>query len=161
MALWRRRSSEFLGPEAEARLLAAIRRAEARTSGEIRVHVDARCKGDPLQAARRQFVRLGMSATALRNGVLFYVAPRERKFAILGDEEIHRHVGEAFWNSLRDLLSASFAAGKFADGLAEAIDAVGEELARAFPRQEGDVNELPDVISRSERESDERESEAP
>ncbi len=155
MVFWRKKGAQFLEPENEKRLLEAIRRAEEKTSGEIRVHVDARFKGDPLDAARRQFVRLGMSATVERNGVLFYVVPRQRKFAILGDEGIHRHVGEAFWNRLRDLISESFTAGKFEAGLEEAIAAVGEELAVAFPRKDRDVNELPDSISYSEPGPDE------
>ena len=155
MGFRREPRAQFFGPEEEKRLLDAIRRAEERTSGEIRVHVAPRCKGSPLEAARKHFARLGMHATALRNSVLFYVAPRDRKFAILGDEGIHRHVGEAFWERLKDRISESFAAGKFAPALEEAIAAVGEELALAFPRQDRDVNELPDSVSYSEPEAGE------
>ena len=96
-----------------------------------------------------------MSATAERNGVLFYVAAKDRKFSVVGDEGIHLHVGEAFWDRVRDGLAASFSRGEFALGLERAIDAVGEELATAFPHQRGDVNELPDSISYSEPESGE------
>ena len=143
----------FLKPEEEARLLAAIERAESKTSGEIRVHIEGRCPGDPLPAARRRFARLGMSGTAERNGVLFYVAARDRKFSVVGDEGIHLHVGDPFWNRLRDGLRERFARGEFAAGLEQAIGEVAEELSHAFPRRSGDVNELPDSISYSGPES--------
>jgi uncharacterized membrane protein len=131
----------------EARIVAAIRRAEARTSGEIRVHVERRCRGDALAAARAAFDRLGLRGTARRNGVLFYVAVADRRFAVVGDDGIHRAVGEAFWEGIRDDLASRFRARDFAGGLEAAILAAGEALARTFPRGEDDRNELPDGVS--------------
>ena len=128
-------------------MIAAVRAAEARTSGEIRVHVERRCAGDPMAAAGRWFRRLGMDATKERNGILFYVAVDDREFAIVGGAGIHAKVGDAFWEALRDAMRDDFAKGDAASGLIRAIGEAGLRLAEHFPRHSGDVNELPDEIS--------------
>jgi len=128
-------------------VIAAIRAAEARTSGEMRVHVEPRCAGDPKAAAGRWFRRLGMEATSERTGILFYVAVDDRRFAIVGDAGIHAKVGAAFWEALRDTLQDAFAKGDPAAGLARAIGEAGALLAEHFPRRGDDRNELPDEIS--------------
>ena len=140
-------ASRFFTPAEETRLLTAIRAAEQRTSAEIRLHVENSSGGDVMARARLQFQRLGMERTAARNGVLFYLAVREHRFAVVGDEGVDRVVGAAFWNSLRDRLAESFQRGDFAAALAEAITATGDELKRFFPATAGDRNELPDTIS--------------
>ncbi len=150
MPVWRRRKRGLFSVEEEERIVRAIRRAESRTSGEIRVHVESRCPGEPLAVARSWFSRLGMHRTAEHNGVLFYFAARHRKFAVVGGEGIHAHVGEAFWHSLRNRMAERFRAGDLVGGLEEAILAVGDELSVAFPRREDDENELPDEISHGE-----------
>lgn len=137
----------FFSPAQEELLLAAIRAAEQRTSGEIRLHVENRSGGDALARARVLFHRLGMDRTAARNGVLFYLAVREHGFAIVGDEGVDRVVGAAFWEALRDRLAIRFREGEFAVPLAEAIAEVGRELERSFPVTARDRNELPDSIS--------------
>ena len=142
-----RRAARFFDAGEEARILEAIRRAEEATSGEIRVHAESICPGDPMEVAKDRFARLGMAATAQRNGVLFYLATRDGKFAIYGDEGIHGEVGDPFWEGLRDRLAERFREDDFAGGLEEAIAAVGTHLARAFPIGEDDRNELPDAIS--------------
>ncbi len=147
MLFRRRRAHGLLTADDEQRIVAAIRGAETRTSGEIRVHVEARCAGDPIEAARYWFARLGMAATAERNGVLFYLAARHRKFAVIGDQGIHDHVGDAFWAALRDRLEGRFRKGDVAGGLEEAILETGERLSAAFPPRAGGTNELPDEIS--------------
>lgn len=136
-----------LAPADEAKILEAIRRAEARTSGEIRVHLENRCRGDVLTAARAVFDRLGMRRTEARNGVLFFVAIGDRRFAVVGDEGIDRAVGAAFWDGIRDGLRERFRRGDFAGGLEAAILEAGEALSRFFPRRDGDRNELPDTLS--------------
>ncbi len=138
----------FLRPEEEERVLEEIRRFEARTSGEIRVHLAERAGDDILAAAREAFERLGMAATAERNGVLFYVATAERRFAVLGDRGIDEKVPDGFWDDVVARVRERFAEGRFADGLAEGIAMAGEQLAAFFPHRPDDVNELPDDISR-------------
>lgn len=147
MTFWRRPVRRLLSDQDEARVIAAIRAAEARTSGEIRVHVERRTTGSVMATAGRWFRRLGMEATAERNGILFYIAVDDREFAIVGGAGIHAAVGDAFWESLRDALRVDFAKGDAASGLIRAIGEAGSLLAEHFPRGSGDVNELSDEIS--------------
>jgi uncharacterized membrane protein len=133
----------------EAALVRAIREAEARSTGEVRVMVTHRAVPDALAEGRRRFAALGMDRTAQRNGVLIFIAPVTHTFAILGDAGIHERGGEALWGGVAGELSAAFKAGRWTDGLVEAIRRIGEELARHFPRGEAtDVNELPDAVLR-------------
>ena len=138
----------ILTQDDEAKVVAAIGEAEKATSGEIRVHVESRAGGDALAAARRWFHRLGMDRTRERNGVLVYLAVDDKAFAIVGDRGIHEKVGDDGWASFRDGIQAAFSEGRFADGLIEAIRAVGAILAAHFPPRGDDRNELPDTVSR-------------
>jgi uncharacterized membrane protein len=138
---------EFLRRLDEPRIIEAIRRAETHTTGEVRLCVTRTAESDPLAAARRAFVTLGMERTRDRNGVLILVSPASQTFAVLGDEGINGRCGELFWDqTVRDLASA-FASGRVEDGLEAAILRVGEVLAAHFPRAPGDSNELPDNVA--------------
>lgn len=125
----------------------AIKNAELDTSGEIRVHVEEKCNGDAKDRAAYLFKKLNMHETELRNGVLFYVAVKNRKFAILGDTGINKMVPEDFWDNIRDKMLEEFRDGHFADGLIEGISMAGKQLKQHFPYQSDDVNELSDEIS--------------
>ena len=128
--------------------MAAIRSAEARSRGEIRVHASSDIVEDAQREAARQFERLGMAATAERNGVLIYVAPRSQRFAVLGDTGIHEKCGAGFWKEIAAAMEHDFREGRYTDGLLKGIAAAGDALARFFPRTEAaDRNELPDQIS--------------
>jgi uncharacterized membrane protein len=125
----------------------AIEAAEGETSGEIRVSVSTFFWGSVRRAAERAFVRLGMTATKDRNGILFFVVPSRRRFVILGDEGIHAKVGQEFWDRVAGAVSGKFHAGDFTGGLVAGISAAGQSLAEHFPYQgERDVNELPDAV---------------
>jgi uncharacterized membrane protein len=137
----------FFSEEDEQAILAAIRQAEARTSGEIRVRVEARSGDDPLAAARAAFESLGMRATELHNGVLFYLAVEDKTFVILGDDGIDAKVPKDFWDTVRDTVIDGLRQGAFGAGLAAGIERAGEQLAAYFPCAEDDANELPDAIS--------------
>lgn len=141
------KASTFFTKEQQARILAAVKEAEKETSGEIRVHIETSLKGDVLDRAAWVFKKLGMHKTAERNGVLFYLAVRDRKFAILGDAGIHAKVGDGFWNDISDMLTQKFKEGKFTEGLSEGIILAGKHLKTHFPYRKDDVNELPDDIS--------------
>lgn len=125
----------------------AIRVAETNTSGEIRVHIEKHCKGDVLDRAAYVFEKLQMQKTELRNGVLFYLALEDKKFAILGDAGINGKVPENFWESAKNIVLSKFTEGFIAEGLADGILKAGEQLKAHFPYQEDDVNELSDEIS--------------
>jgi len=138
---------EFLSKDDQLKVTEAIKAAELKTSGEIRVHLDSRIKGDVLDRAAYIFKFLRMNKTRERNGVLFYVAIENRKFAILGDAGINAIVPADFWDKIKERMSEYFAAGSFADGLAEGIKMAGEQLQTHFPWQPNDLDELPDEIS--------------
>ena len=125
----------------------AIAAAELNTSGEIRVHVDSRCKEEPMKQAILTFEKLGMHKTELRNAVLFYVAMDDKKLAILGDKGINEAVPENFWDNIRTNMVAHFKASNFTEGLVEGILKAGEQLKVAFPYQSDDSNELSNEIS--------------
>jgi len=128
------------------RIVAAIAAAEKQTSGEIRVHVTRRMPKDIEERAVRRFHLLGMTKTAERNGVLIYLAPRARRFRILGDTAIHEKCGEDFWKEVAAAMEAHFRKGELTEGVVAGIERVGAVLARHFPRGEKDKNELPDTI---------------
>jgi uncharacterized membrane protein len=124
----------------------AIKSAERRTSGEIRVSIAPLFWGSIEKAADKAFVRMGMTATKERNGVLFFVVPARRKFVVLGDRGIHQKVGQQFWERIAGVLSERFRDGDFTGGLVRGIEEVGEQLAAHFPYKLEDGNELPDTI---------------
>ncbi len=140
---------KFLSPEDEARVVEAIRQAEMRTSGEIRVHLEAHTDEPNLAHAKKIFEEAGMTQTELRNGVLFYLAIEDHQFSILGDRGINEKVPDDFWDDIRDLMQEHFKRGAFAEGLCQGIERAGRALAEYFPRQDDDQNELPDSISKS------------
>lgn len=129
----------------------AIRVAETNTSGEIRVHIEKYCKENVLDRAAYVFEKLEMHKTELRNGVLFYLAVDDKKFAILGDAGINQRVPENFWENVKEIALKKFKDGAYADGLAEGIVKAGEQLKEQFPYQTDDVNELSDEISFNEK----------
>jgi putative membrane protein len=98
------------------------------------------------QAAQLAFLRHGLANTRHRTGVLVYVSLRERRVHILADKGIHAKVGEAFWKEEVDRVVGSIRAGEPAAGIAGAVRSIGEKLHAHFPRQESDVNELPDSL---------------
>jgi uncharacterized membrane protein len=141
------KASTFFSKEQQAQLLGAVKEAEMETSGEVRVHIESSLKGEVLDRASWLFKKLGMHKTAERNGVLFYLAVNDRKFAIIGDAGINAKVPPGFWDDISELLKKNFKEGKFTEGLSEGILLAGEHLKIHFPHRPDDVNELPDEIS--------------
>ena len=137
----------FFSVEEKNAIKHAIEAAELNTSGEIRVHIDNHCREDVLDRAAFLFKELKMSETADRNGVLIYLAVKDRKFAVIGDAGINALVEENFWEDVKELMRAHFKRGEFADGLVAAIKRAGLKLKKHFPYQKDDVNELSDDIS--------------
>ena len=140
-------ASTFFSKEQQESILAAVRDAESETSGEIRVHIETTCDEDVLDRAAWIFRKLGMHKTAERNGVLFYLAVSDRKFAVIGDAGINSKVPAGFWDCVKELLLARFREGLFTEGLAEGIKLAGRQLSAHFPFSKGDRNELKDDIS--------------
>lgn len=139
----------FLTAEEEQSIIEAIIAAENQTSGEIRVHLEKALDKDPIQRAEDVFFFLGMDGTQNQNGILFYVAVDDHRFAVIGDKGIDTVVPDDFWESIRDEVLAQFKLGKYARGLVQGILHAGEKLKEYFPVDEADQNELPDSISKN------------
>jgi uncharacterized membrane protein len=140
-------SNNLFSDEEKVMLRQAIANAELFTSGEIRVHVDNYCLGNPVRKAIRVFKRLKMYETAERNAVLIYVSIKNHKLGIVGDVGIDEKVPEGFWDDEKNLMINYFKDGNYTKGLEEGIRLVGEQLKLYFPAQEADKNELSDDIS--------------
>ena len=141
------RTKEFLSKLDHDRIIEAIRRAESKTSGEMRVYIQrGKFETDPVMLAQKKFQRLGMYKTRERNAVLIFVAPRAHKFAVVGDQAIHEKCGEQFWQHVVDGMRVHFQNEKFSHALTEAVNEVGKVLATHFPRTSANANELPDEI---------------
>ncbi len=121
--------------------------AEKNTSGEIRIHIDKSCKNDPTKQAIYIFEKLNMHSTELKNGILIYLAVKERKLAVIGDKGINDVVNEDFWIDIKDILVSNFQKGDFTNGLILGIEKCGEKLSHYFPHLENDKNELSNEIS--------------
>lgn len=140
-------AANFFSKEQRAEIREAIMQAELDTSGEIRLHVENRCKGDVLDCAAGWFEKLKMHRTEQRNGVLFYLAVKDQKFAILGDAGINAVTPDDFWDSIRKQMLEYFSEEQFTEGLVKGIRLAGEKLKKHFPYQPDDNNELPNEIS--------------
>ena len=145
----RSKTADFFEGLDRPAIVEAIRRAEAKGFGEIRVHLHHGKAGDVRRTAEETFLRLGMERTERRSGCLLFIAPEERAFAVIGDAGVHEKAGDAFWGSARDAAAGLFAEGRFTEGIVAAVDLLGEVLARHFPKAAGqaDTNELPDKVS--------------
>jgi len=131
----------------EKKIVEAIIAAEHQTSGEIHVHIEKFCKEDVLDRAALVFTKLKMHQTALKNGVLIYLAVKSKKFAIIGDKGIDAVVPADFWNSTKEIMQQKFQQGLFTEGLVEGLKKAGEQLKTHFPHEANDKNELPNELS--------------
>lgn len=139
--------AKVLTKEEEIEVVNAIKQAEKETSGEIRVHIQPRCSDNPHTTAEKIFKKLKMYETEQRNGVLFFVAYKSRKFAVLGDKGINDIVPDDFWQETVLTMETLFKDGKITDALVSGITTVGKALKKFFPYQKDDVNELDDGIN--------------
>ena len=116
-------------------IVAAIRDAEHKTTGEIRMSISPKHIDDPVAAAQMEFMRLGMNTSRERNGVLIFVSPRSHKFAVIGDEAVHAKCGNEFWRKLADAMSDYFRKSEFTPAIIHGVQKAGELLAEHFPRK--------------------------
>jgi uncharacterized membrane protein len=141
------KTKEFLKQLRHDHVVAAIREAEQKTSGEIRVFISHKNIEDAVAEAQTAFMRLGMTKTRHRNGVLIFVAPQARKFAVIGDDGVHRRCGDEFWQAMAAEMTGYFKKSEFTQGILHGIRKAGELLAAHFPHRPDDRNELPDSIA--------------
>ncbi|MDB6058445.1 MAG: hypothetical protein JWO95_2289 [Verrucomicrobiales bacterium] len=140
------RARDFFSQLEHEQIVGAIRDAESKMCGEIRVFISRKEPEDPVAAAQLRFEKLGMTKTKDRNGVLIYVAPRVRKFAIIGDLAIHQKCGDKFWTDVAQEMTGHFRKGDYTQGIIHGIHRAGALMGAHFPHHDGDRNELPDEI---------------
>ena len=131
----------------EKNIIQAIEKAELHTSGEIRLHVEVNCTSNPYERALEVFYLLKMENTKERNGVLLYIAIKDRKLAIIGDQGIHEKLSNDFWDNIITKLQENFKNEIFAKGIIEAILEIGNQLSTYFPLNNDDKDELTNEIS--------------
>jgi uncharacterized membrane protein len=142
------KAQQFLTQLQHDDIVAAIRQAERKTSGEIRVLISHKKPTEPIAAAEAEFLRLGMTKTREKNAVLIFVAPRSRNFAIIGDQGVHTRCGDAFWREVTAEMTAHFRKSEFTQAILHGIRKAGDLLAQHFPRKADDRNELSDEVAR-------------
>lgn len=138
---------KLLSSQEEKQLMLAIKLAEEKTSGEIRVHIEGKHASEPIVRAQEIFKKLNMHQTKERNGILFYLGLHSKRFAVWGDEGIHQKVTQEFWNEISEICVAKFKNNLLIEGLDAGITLCGEKLKLHFPIQQDDQNELKDDIS--------------
>ncbi len=140
-------SNNFFIEDEKLLIIEAIKKSESFTSGEIKIHLEEKCGDDVLKRAKELFHKLKMDETVLKNGVLIYLAIKDKKFAIIGDVGINSLVPENFWDVIRARMEHEFSQGNFLSGIVFAIEQTGEQLKTYFPFHKEDINELSDEIS--------------
>lgn len=140
-------SSKLISKEEQSAIITSIEAAELKTSGEIRVHIENTCKGDPVSRAVYIFNKLKMYETAERNGVLVYLALKSRKFSIIGDNGINIKVPDGFWDEVKATMAQHLQSGDIAKGVCSAVELTGLKLGEFFPRNDNDINEQSNEIS--------------
>ncbi len=142
------KQKEFFSAEEKKSIVDAIRLAEQRTSGEVRIFVESKCRFvDAIDRAKEIFFELGMDKTEERNGTVVYVAVKDKQAAVFGDEGIHQKVGQKYWEEEVNKMMVSFQQAHLADGIAQCIADIGQALHQHFPYdRDTDKNELPDEI---------------
>ena len=143
-----KKENQYLVGDARERIIDAIREAEQKTSGEIRVFIESKCSYmNALDRAAEIFFDLKMDMTKDRNGVLIYVAMKDHQFAIFGDVGIHKEVGDKFWSQEVHRMFEDFKKNEIVEGIRHVVLDVGEALKKHFPYDSTtDKNELPDDL---------------
>ena len=141
-------AKNFLSEKEKNAVVSAIRAIESNTSGEIRIHIDDSCSEDVLDRAVQVFHHLKMDQTAFRNGVLIYIAVRDKQFAIIGDKGINKKIDEDYWKSISYQMQQNFIRESPSKAIINAVHQIGKTLSTHFPDLDKfDKNELPDEIS--------------
>jgi uncharacterized membrane protein len=117
----------------------AISAAEDGTTGRIAVRVIPDKTVDVFERAKHEFARTGLHRHDRANAALVLVAPKARRFAVIGDRALHARVGDAFWRDVVEESRPYFARGAIAEGVVHAVGRVGEVLHAHFPAPPGDA----------------------
>ena len=146
--IFSKKAVDLFSQEEKDLVVAAIQGAECKTSGEVRVYIESKCRFvKPVDRAIEIFQKLNMQSTAQRNAVIVYVAMKDRQLAVYGDQGIHEKVGIDFWNEAVKKMLQQFNSSNYANGIATVVTEIGNALQEHFPYDaQTDINELPDDI---------------
>lgn len=144
-----KKDKRFFSKKEEKKIIKAIVKAEKKTSGEIRVHIESQPSEDHFARAIEVFNKLEMEKTKDRNGVLFHLSPSAKNLTIIGDQGINEKTPEGFWDEINETVLHYFRREKFTRGIIKGIKMTGKALKKYFPHQENDENELPNEISQN------------
>ena len=147
-SIFNRKPVNYFSEEEKKVIVLAIENAEQRTSGEVRIFIENHCSYvDPVRRAKEVFQELKMYQTKARNGVLVYIAMKDKQLAVFGDEGIHAKVGNTFWNAEVHKMLTNFNKSNYTTGIVEIIHSIGEALVANFPfNKQNDQNELSNDI---------------
>ena len=147
-SIFKRKPVNYFSEEEKKVIVLAIENAEQRTSGEVRIFIESHCSYvDPVRRAKEVFQELKMYQTEARNGVLVYIAMKDKQLAVFGDEGIHAKVGNTFWNAEVHKMLTNFNKSNYTTGIVEIIHSIGEALVVNFPfNKQNDQNELSNDI---------------
>lgn len=145
--LFAHKLDKLLSDGKKEQIVQAIKNAESKSSGEIRVHIEYSCQAEPLKRAKEVFEKLGMTNTEEKNGVLIYVAVNDRKLAVIGDSGINSKVSPEFWHHVKEQTKGELARGQFCRGICLGVELIGEKLKELFPPHPDDIDELSDEPS--------------
>lgn len=137
---------KFLSETESANINSAIKNAESKTSGEIKLVMARHCWGKIETKAAKISRELGLGKTKERNCVLILFIVTNHEFFIHGDQGIHERVGQEFWNDIRDKMVDAFKQDEFGEGISQGVFLIGEKLSRYFPHQHDDIDEISDEI---------------
>jgi uncharacterized membrane protein len=126
-------------PQERGAIAAAIAAAEDGTTGRVAVREIPDATVDAFERAKREFGNIGLQRHPGANAALILVAPKARRFAVLGDRALHERVGDDFWNAVVEESRAYFERGAIADGVIAAVGRIGAALRTHFPRRAGDA----------------------
>lgn len=138
-------------PEMLERLKQRVAASERRHTGEVRIYVEAGLPlsyiwrdATPRERAIAMFSKLGVWDTEHNNGVLVYLLLAEHAIEIVADRGVDRFVGAQEWQRIVQHMGSAFRAGRFEDGLTQALEEVSAILVKHFPAEGANPNELPD-----------------
>lgn len=138
---------EFLDASEQERVEEAVKQAEQSTSAEIKMLIVRHCWFKLEEKAGMIFLKNGWDKTKDRNCVMIMLVLANREFLIYGDEGIHKHVGQGFWDETRNIMLEHFKKDEFGTGLVNGIESIGQKLKEFFPYTEEDENEVSDEIT--------------
>lgn len=127
--------------------MGAIAEAESGNRGEVRVHIEEFCAGDPLERAGEIFAELDMNETTEDTGVLLYVATVDRACAVFAGSGIHGARDPEFWQEVADAVAGGYRRGDPLAGIEMALLEVGQVLRERVPGEDSAGDELPNAVT--------------